>query len=199
MQDKPTLADLATMDQPKPTRCERSIPVNQSMINHALLHFPDPVVEAIKARVQLGIQRYGTTLHTNDGRNTSAEIWQEIIDGLYYAIKGTLESPALSEEIHQYRFVNQVLTALIKVLSYWEELSAGQYWVASITKVSPANTPPSDRRVVFMLDLSSPDTQLRNKWTAGYFDDGEWYRSDNGHKVIAGCWADISDLSGVTQ
>lgn len=199
MPPKPTLAELIAIDQPKPVRTERSYPANNALITHALIHFSDPVVEAIKARIKLGFDRYGTYLHTHDGRNTQIEIWQEIVDALYYAIKGSLEAPALSVENGQYRFVKQTLTALIKVLSCWGELTPDQYWVASITKVSLARTPPTDRRVVLMLDRSSPDAKLRDKWTAGYFDDGEWYRSDDGRKVAVECWAEIPDLSGVAQ
>jgi hypothetical protein len=171
------------------------------MIAHALIHFSDPVVEAIKARIKLGFDRYGTYLHTHDGRNTQIEIWQEIVDALYYSIKGSLEAPALSVEAGQYRFIKQTLTALIKVLSCWEDQKpcpGCTGWSINISKIKESTIePPTDRRVVLMLDRSSPDAQLRNKWTAGYFDDGEWYRSDDGRKVAVECWAEIPDLSGV--
>ncbi len=46
----------------------------------------------IEARVVSGEKKYGTRLKTNNGRNATLDLYQEILDGVNYAAQNILES-----------------------------------------------------------------------------------------------------------
>lgn len=54
------------------------------------------VVEFAEARVQIGIERYGQTLHTFDGRDAVRDLDEELADAITYTVKAILEGKPLS-------------------------------------------------------------------------------------------------------
>jgi hypothetical protein len=60
------------------------------------LHKDDPLIPLIKERAEFGRNKYGQDLMTFDGRDTDLEIRQELIDAIFYAKKGLMESGDLS-------------------------------------------------------------------------------------------------------
>ncbi len=53
------------------------------------------VVEFAEARVQIGIERYGQTLHTFDGRDAVRDLDEELADAITYTVKAILEGEPL--------------------------------------------------------------------------------------------------------
>ncbi len=49
------------------------------------------VLADIKARVNLGKKRYGTLLHTNNGRSALWDLYQELLDAAMYCRQEILE------------------------------------------------------------------------------------------------------------
>lgn len=84
------LAQLAIEEQPAPVFGNGEYVAND-LIDWTREMDPE-VVEAIYARKQVGIERYGQTLQTNDGRNTLADLVQKLLDAMIYAHKGVMES-----------------------------------------------------------------------------------------------------------
>lgn len=86
------LARLAVEEQPAPRYGNGEI-VADDLARWTRSLEEDPVlVGAILARKQIGVERYGQALQTNDGRNNMADMVQELLDALIYAHKGTMES-----------------------------------------------------------------------------------------------------------
>ena len=50
------------------------------------------VINDLKAREDLGIKKYGTTLQTNNGRDALNDLYQEILDAAMYAKQAIMES-----------------------------------------------------------------------------------------------------------
>lgn len=84
------LARLAVEEQPAPQYGNGEIVAND-LIDWMREHDPE-VSEAIIARKQIGVERHGQALQTNDGRNTLADLVQELLDAMIYAHKGVMES-----------------------------------------------------------------------------------------------------------
>ena len=49
------------------------------------------VLADIKARVEIGKKRYGTLLHTNNGRSALWDLYQELLDAAMYCRQEILE------------------------------------------------------------------------------------------------------------
>lgn len=49
------------------------------------------VLADIEARVKLGKKRYGTLLHTNNGRSALWDLYQELLDAVMYCRQEILE------------------------------------------------------------------------------------------------------------
>jgi 5'(3')-deoxyribonucleotidase len=68
----PDVSCAATVDQPAPV-ANGGAPI------------ADLVRADIDARVMLGMQRYGTKLHAHNGRDALVDLYQELIDAVFYA------------------------------------------------------------------------------------------------------------------
>lgn len=62
----------ATIEQPQPETRAESV----SVAPH--------VVDDIVARARLGVERYGTPLRTHNGRDGLVDLYQELIDAVFY-------------------------------------------------------------------------------------------------------------------
>lgn len=83
-----TLSELAVLNQPSPT-----ITGGSTVMVNLFRHIADrDITRAFTARYHLGIARYGTPLHTEDGRSTEADLLQELLDAVMYAHKGSMET-----------------------------------------------------------------------------------------------------------
>lgn len=58
------------------------------------------VLNDIKERVDLGESRYGTVLHTFNGRNPKWDLYQEQIDSIFYLRQDILEDESRDNAIH---------------------------------------------------------------------------------------------------
>ncbi len=85
------LAQLAIEPQPAPQYGNGEIVAND-LIDWTIEEQDPEIAEAIGARKRLGAERYGQALQTNDGRNTLADLVQELLDAMIYAHKGVMES-----------------------------------------------------------------------------------------------------------
>lgn len=190
-----TIADIVTADQPLPTRSEHSIPVDSALIAFATLELPEPALRAVIARIELGKRRYGTTLHTLDGRDTWAEVWQELIDALYYAQKGILEEMALEDGGNslKFAFLRNLIATGIKIVMA-DDGHDGK-WVAMVGRTyETAHHAPDNRRMVLFRDTADLPLPTNGGWTAGYFENGIWHRADNSAHVRISEWSEIPNF-----
>lgn len=82
--------DLVVEAQPLPT--EGKIVV-QDMLHIAAFRLSRyaPIVDDIKARGEIGKQKYGTYLMTHNGRDADIDLYQELCDAIAYNTQGVLE------------------------------------------------------------------------------------------------------------
>lgn len=85
--------------QPAPTRSERSQPVGPVALDALCPADADPSVnpyrevrDALEARLAVGVERYGTALHTHNGRDALRDALEEALDGMQYAQQANLEA-----------------------------------------------------------------------------------------------------------
>ncbi|MFD8650683.1 hypothetical protein [Streptomyces mirabilis] len=71
-------------DQPLPTEGQENV--------------QDRLLELIKERRALGVQRYGRPLQTFNGRNAPRDLIEELLDGATYAMQVEMEMAALKAE-----------------------------------------------------------------------------------------------------
>lgn len=109
------LCKLAVVPQPRPVLSPHSEPV-EPMVREFLLGSEGAALLGEKrareaalmygARIQMGREKYGQELRTEDGRDTSCDTLQEALDGLGYAIKDLAEcesdTSALERALHAY-------------------------------------------------------------------------------------------------
>lgn len=109
------LARLAVEEQPAPTFGNGDY-VASDLIDWTREADPE-VSEAIIARKQVGIERYGQTLQTNDGRNTLADMVQELLDAMIYAHKGVMENQPKTTEWYVYADVRYNLNRVLALIA----------------------------------------------------------------------------------
>lgn len=49
------------------------------------------VREDLIARAEMGLKKYGTKLHVNNGRRATVDVYQEVMDALMYSMQAKLE------------------------------------------------------------------------------------------------------------
>jgi hypothetical protein len=79
--------------QPLPTEGKRDV-------------FPEMRAAFLKMyeeRMALGIQRYGRTLQTHNGRNVGVDVLEELFDAFAYAMQFVMEHSDLGRQMQQYR------------------------------------------------------------------------------------------------
>lgn len=119
-----TIVELATQPQPDPLPVGQ--PVQPDLIEY-LHKAGHPVVAAvIRARTQIGIERYGQYLYHQDGRNTDAEEIQELSDALIYAHKGVMANSDNGFKRSLYEKYRSILTELIEMGQALIDTSAPQ-------------------------------------------------------------------------
>jgi hypothetical protein len=109
------LCKLAVVPQPRPVLTPHSEPV-EPLVREFLLGSEGVALLGEKrareaalmygARIQMGREKYGQELRTLDGRDTSCDTLQEVLDGLGYAIKDLAECESdtsdLERALHAY-------------------------------------------------------------------------------------------------
>lgn len=102
--DVATLAEAGVpmalvVGQPAPTRSDRSQPVGPVALNALCPADADATVnpyrevrDALEARIALGAAKYGTELHTHNGRDALRDALEEALDGMQYAAQANLEA-----------------------------------------------------------------------------------------------------------
>lgn len=109
-----TLDQLAVLNQPNP-----SVTGGQTVMSDLITYVRDPeLYDAFIARYRLGIARYGVPLHTEDGRNTKADLLQELLDAALYAHKGYMETEHLT-----YARIRESLLMYISILRGIDEVA----------------------------------------------------------------------------
>lgn len=109
------LAQLAIEEQPAPQFGYGDY-VASDLIDRTREADPE-VSEAIAARRLVGVARYGQALQTNDGRNTLADLVQELLDAMIYAHKGVMESQPRTTEWHVYADVRYNLNRVLALIA----------------------------------------------------------------------------------
>jgi hypothetical protein len=68
-------------------------PLLQHIASHAELSGSqlDNILVGIRERAVKGIETYGCTLHTHNGRPEWVDLWQELLDAIQYAYQARLE------------------------------------------------------------------------------------------------------------
>lgn len=90
MEPDALLTELLT-PQPAPHNTEASCPV---LDDDFLGDLPPPVVAVLRARRQFGLDKYGTVLHSHNGRDPMADALQEVLDLIVYLRQAVMERPA---------------------------------------------------------------------------------------------------------
>ena len=103
----------AAVDQPTPTTgtdvCVQDVVIADLIAGdyvdgEVITHATKMAVAAdIEARKRVGVQRYGTTLRTFNGRDPSLDKYQELLDALLYARQDMLERQELLRVVEQVR------------------------------------------------------------------------------------------------
>ncbi len=82
------LAARGATTQPEPVATGQSAPVLPALLSAV----GDAAVrEALEARARLGLERYGTALHSHNGRDAEEDALQEALDGLMYVQQAMME------------------------------------------------------------------------------------------------------------
>ena len=50
-----------------------------------------PLKEDLLARAEMGLKKYGTKLRVNNGRKAGVDLYQEVMDGMMYAMQARME------------------------------------------------------------------------------------------------------------
>lgn len=50
-----------------------------------------PLREDLLARAEMGLKKYGTKLRVNNGRKAAVDLYQEVMDGIMYAMQARME------------------------------------------------------------------------------------------------------------
>ncbi len=50
-----------------------------------------PLRDDLQARAEVGLKKYGTKLRVNNGRKAAVDVYQEVMDGMMYAMQARME------------------------------------------------------------------------------------------------------------
>lgn len=93
----------ASYGQPAPSEGD-GISMHDKVVD-SLMTNRTRLIDDIRARRDIGLARYGTTLQSNNGRNPLLDMYQELLDALVYAeqykTEGGLYAAKLSKEVEQ--------------------------------------------------------------------------------------------------
>lgn len=81
----------ATLEQPAPVTTDKSFAVLDYIITGLYMHGGHDLAPDLQARAKLGQARYGTLLMAYNGRNTLVDLYQELLDALFYVTQAILE------------------------------------------------------------------------------------------------------------
>jgi hypothetical protein len=79
----------------------RQRPGDQPLPAEGQENVQDALIEHIKQRRALGVQRYGRPLQTFNGRNAVLDLLEELLDGATYAMQVEMEKKAVQARIHE--------------------------------------------------------------------------------------------------
>lgn len=92
--DRAQIAALGTL-QPLPTGGIPVTPRLRASIGHRL---PAVVLDGLRDREAIGIQRYGSPLCALNGRDALRDLLEELLDGVHYAAQGAIEAEEHAED-----------------------------------------------------------------------------------------------------
>lgn len=76
--------------------CEQPLPTPSSS---AHIHIHDAVIDDLRARKAVGVERYGVPLHPFNGRNALLDAFQEVLDLSVYLKQHLIEREALQRDL----------------------------------------------------------------------------------------------------
>jgi hypothetical protein len=77
-------------------------------------HVVRQLIDDVEARKELGVKKYGTVLQAFNGRNVKMDLYQELLDAIFYAKQGCIEFPEDTELELAYRTLVQLACGLIE-------------------------------------------------------------------------------------
>jgi hypothetical protein len=57
------------------------------------------IVEGMRARLSLGVAKYGTPLQSHNGRDALQDCWEEVLDSTVYAVQMLLEGEEVGDVV----------------------------------------------------------------------------------------------------
>ena len=93
--DVPNLTRPTPPERPRAKHVEQPMPVGngREVFRTAIAECPsESLREALKAREAIGIERYGTTLRTHNGRDAVRDLLEELADAYVYATQAGMEA-----------------------------------------------------------------------------------------------------------
>jgi hypothetical protein len=145
----------------------------------------DRLIDEIRARRELGVQRYGSPLMTHNGRDALQDAWEESIDLAVYLTQMRMERADTTEAVdlldrwlaaHE----NEPGSALIAKA---RELLTGQ--------AAPQSTMPAIDPHEFRVDVFSNNNSSSARAT--HLPTGTVATGDNRHEVLARCKALVAE------
>ena len=110
--------DLATYEpDPEPNEGPSMHDLVINDLKHHWEHHSRFVIKDVEDRKQFGLDKYGTVLQTNNGRNALVDAYQESLDLLVYMKQAMEENQMIAWEIKNYYFnVMSTATMLRKLI-----------------------------------------------------------------------------------
>jgi len=63
--------------------------------------YHNTIIDDLQYRSRIGLERYGTTLKTNNGRDALIDVYEELLDAYVYAVQYSMESePDVDDDIN---------------------------------------------------------------------------------------------------
>jgi hypothetical protein len=87
--------------EPKPERAGRA--GDQPLPEQGKQNVVDDLITHLRARIELGVKRYGRPLETFNGRDAHQDELEEFVDGWIYRWQSRMERAALQEELEKLR------------------------------------------------------------------------------------------------
>jgi len=91
--DLDRLLEIATINQPRPTK-NNAPPVDERLIRTLKDNQLDELALMVKARSDLGLDRYGDRLRPFNGRDALVDLMQELLDAMFYITQKEMEFKA---------------------------------------------------------------------------------------------------------
>lgn len=111
--DKPDKAPGVAVRPLEPSPVAKGVDVSSACIAWLTSTGCVPTIALMKERRQFGINKYGQSLFSGDGRDDFHEIEDELGDGIAYAYKALLNRSLTSEQVDKIRQHLEVMTQIL--------------------------------------------------------------------------------------